>query len=128
MPRTLRIKLANLSLSSSPGEDTCSFLAITDCMGHKTRTEIPGDKPPYSINRTSQLKAALAFIKTHNVKVISLTLGGNDFLPVLDIAETKGVAAAKKLLPAIETRLATNMQEIMAALVRSRSGCEHHHY
>ena len=27
------MKLANLSLSSEPGEDSCSFLAIKDCQG-----------------------------------------------------------------------------------------------
>jgi lysophospholipase L1-like esterase len=116
------MKLANLSLSSTPGEDTCSFLAVTDCLGHKSRAEIPGDTPPYSINKTSQLKAALAFIKTHNVTVISLTLGGNDFLPILRVAETKGVAAAKKLLPGVESRLSANLQKIMGALVTADAG------
>ena len=117
LKRSLRgIKLASLALAVSPGEDSCSFQAVTDCFGAKSRTAVAGDKPPYSINTTSQLKAALAFIKAHDVSVITLTLGGNDFLPVLNIAETKGVATAKKLLPTVESRLSTNMQTIVGTL------------
>jgi lysophospholipase L1-like esterase len=117
LKETMRgIKLASLALAISPGEDTCSFLAVTDCLGDKSRTAVAGDKPPYNINSTSQLKAALAFIRGHHVSVITLTLGGNDFLPLLHIAETKGVATAKKLLPGVESRLSTNMQAIVGTL------------
>lgn len=106
------------------GEDSCSFQSVTNCEGDATRVDgAPGDTPPWDINASSQLTQAEGYIATHNVQVISLNLGGNDFLPLLAIAEMPScppypncVAYAQSLIPTVGARLGNNMATIVGTL------------
>lgn len=113
------LKVVNLGLAASPGEDTCSFTTMTTCFGFKPRVDTGlGDVAPYNINQTSQMAAALAFLKTHRhaAPIITIDLGGNDFLPLLGMALKGDLADAVKALPATETTAATNLNMIVKTL------------
>ena len=111
-----KMKLDNYGLAASPGEDTCSFQAIKNCLGQTSRHA--GDNPPYNVMKVSQLSAALKLIKAHpgQVTVITMDLGGNDMLPLLKVALSGKLQTAAKALPAIETRLAKNYNSIASQL------------
>jgi lysophospholipase L1-like esterase len=84
------LQFTSLALAVSPGEDSCSFSNSTQCEGgpNAGRTDAGlGDTAPFDFTTTTQLQAAEAFIENHDVSVISLNLGGNDFLPLLGLAQ-----------------------------------------
>ena len=114
-----RMGVVNYGLAASPGEDTCSFRSVTNCLGATARRDNgPGDTAPYNVAKVAQLKAALKFIKSHpgKVKVITLNLGGNDMFPLLKLALSGNLQGAVSALPAVETRLATNYEYIASKL------------
>jgi len=102
------LKYANLALASSPGEDSCSFHGSAACVAcrftpspacgqlpNSIRTDAAtGDTAPWNINTTNQLVAAEAFAgqPNVNVKVVSLNLGGNNFLWLLGLAQAPSCA------------------------------------
>jgi lysophospholipase L1-like esterase len=128
------LQFQSLALASSPGTDSCSFIGpggtisnsnpIASCFGQHPLTDAgPGDTAPYDINNVTQLQAAESFIASNNVKVISLNLGGNDFLPLLAIAQMSScppypncVAYSQSLIPTVESRLATNLTTVVGTL------------
>ena len=84
------LKFQGLAIAVSPGEDSCSFSTSSQCEGspNSVRSDAAlDDTAPFDINTTTQLQAAEAFITNNNVSVISLNLGGNDFLPLLGLAQ-----------------------------------------
>lgn len=117
------IKLRNLAI---PGDDTCSFLSITLCGGQARSGATLGDRPPYNFASESQMTAALKILKAHpgQVSPISLHIGGNDFLPLLGIALSKGVDQAKTQIPSVMQRLETNYDKIVSKLRAAAPGAD----
>jgi lysophospholipase L1-like esterase len=113
------LKLHNLGLASLPGEDTCSFRSLTACSGQKHRYDVARkDVPPYNIHTQAQLSVAVRFLKSHrgHVPVISLDIGGDDFVPLAQAAANGNIKKIEAQLAATEARLKTNYGEIVAAL------------
>lgn len=113
------LKLHNLSLAAVPGEDTCSFQSVTTCSGQKQRHDAArNDVPPYNIHTDSQLAVALRFLKNHrgHVPVISLDIGGDDFVPLAQAAGNGNIKKIEAQLAATEARLKTNYRMIVTAL------------
>ena len=108
----------------SPGLQVVNY----GCPGESTVTFVRGGCPAFADRirlhdafRGSQLKAALAFLRAHpgDVGLITLTLYGNDWLPVLlDTCKGK-VACARARAPeataAFGSRLASIIRQLRAA-------------
>jgi len=98
------------------------------CPGESTGTFIAGECPArgdvkalHSFYKGAQLDAALSFLRAHpeDVSPITLTLWGNDWLPVLLNTCNGSVACARKQAPsetkAFAARLTTILRQIRAA-------------
>jgi lysophospholipase L1-like esterase len=97
------------------------------CVGESTRTFVDGGCPSRSdirLHRSykgAQLDAALSFLQAHpgDVSPITVTLYGNDWLPVMQITCAGSVACARKHAPsevsAFAVRLTAILRRIRAA-------------
>jgi hypothetical protein len=76
------------------------------------------DVAPYNIHTESQLAVALRFLKSHrgHVPVISLDIGGDDFVPLAQAAGNGNIKKIESQLTATEARLRTNYLAIVRAL------------
>lgn len=114
------LRLENLGLAASPGEDTCSFRSVSSCAGTRRRRDVaPGNRPSYPVNSESQLSAAIRFGSSHSVRLISVDLGGNDFGTLLHNAIRGNLGRAQADLEPTLERFERNYGLILRRL-RSR--------
>jgi len=101
----LSLKLVNFACS---GATTASVLHTPGCPGNRLG---PG-AAPYS---STQASAAEAFIRAHRgrVRLITLSIGGNDLLPCALAPDP--IACVGAALPGLETGLATLLQGLRAS-------------
>jgi lysophospholipase L1-like esterase len=119
------LKLHNLGLAAVPGEDSCSLQFVTTCAGQKNRRNVAKyDVAPYNIHSQSQLSVALKFLNSHrgHVPVVSLDIGGDDFVPLAEAASNGNVNKIEAQLAVTESRLGKNYRAIVSKLRAAAPG------
>lgn len=117
----------NLTNAACPGETSGSMISGTtpDNGCHANYPPLPLHISPVTYSASlSQLDFAVNFLKTHHrTRLVTVQIGGNDFLVLLGLCGMTNPACIAAHIGAVEQQLATNLATIYTAL---RVGAHYH--